>query len=236
MKAPPTSVPLTRRSILFAGMLLGGVALSEGFRLAQTADAAELDVEALTPRSIGNWRSIAGPEVIVPRDRSSSKFYEQEVARAYGGAGLPIVMLSIAYGSRQDERLEVHRPETCYPAQGFRLAAARPMDLKLARDKSLPAQFILARRHDRTEQIIYWTRVGELFPRTSTEQKLAILRSSLALRVPDGILVRLSTLGTGPEDVAFMAQFARLLVQSSSSVMQRALAGPLSSSVTLERP
>jgi EpsI family protein len=235
MIAGSGSTPLSRRSLLFAGLLLGGVALSEGLRFAQSANDAIVDVEALTPEAIGTWRRIAGPEMILPQESVGSRFYEQAVTRVYGGEGLPLVMLAIAYGSRQDDRLEVHRPEACYPAQGFELAGGRSIELDLGQDKAIPARYLLARRHDRTEQIIYWTRVGELFPRTSVEQKLAVLRSSLALQIPDGILVRISTLGAKPEDISVMATFARLLLNSSPSLLRRAMAGPLSSALPFER-
>ncbi|MBA2584793.1 MAG: EpsI family protein [Bacteroidetes bacterium] len=216
---------LSRRGFLFAGILGGGVALTEGFRLAQSEVGETLDVESLTPDTIGDWRRMAGPEMIVPQDSEPSRFYEEELARAYGGAGLPLVMLAIAYASRQDERLEVHRPEVCYSAQGFELTAARSIDVPLAANLAVPAVTLIARRHDRSEQIVYWTRIGKLFPRTPTEQKFAALRSSLALQIPDGMVVRISTLGTAEKDVLTMVDFARLLLASSPAPLRHALAG-----------
>jgi EpsI family protein len=219
------STTLSRRGLLLAGMLGVGVALSEGLRLAQSEVGAKLDVESLTPQSIGAWRRVDGPEVIVAREAGASRFYEQEVARVYGGTGLPYVMLAIAYAARQDERLEVHRPETCYSAQGFELTEALPIILHLASDEAIPARLLIARRQDRAEQIVYWTRIGKLFPRTSAEQKLAALRSALALQVPDGMLVRISTLGVATEDVSIMAEFATLLFASSPAPLRQALTG-----------
>jgi EpsI family protein len=178
---------------------------------------------------------MAGPEMIVPQDNEPSRFYEQELARAYGGTGLPLVMLAIAYASRQDERLEVHRPEVCYSAQGFELTAARSIDVRLAAGLEIPAVTLIARRHDRSEQIVYWTRIGKLFPRNPTEQKFAALRSSLALQIPDGMLVRISTLGMSKKDMHAMVEFARLLLTSSPALLRHALAGKSSSTLPTER-
>jgi EpsI family protein len=216
---------LSRRGFLFAGILGGGVALSEGLRLAQSEVGGTLDVKSLTPDTVGDWRRMAGPEMIVPQDDEPSRFYEQELARVYGGPGLPLVMLAIAYASRQDERLEVHRPETCYSAQGFELTASRSIDLPLASNLAIPARTLIARRQDRAEQIVYWTRIGKLFPRSPTEQKFAALRSAMALQIPDGMLVRISTLGVAGEDVIAMTRFARLLLASSPPPLRSALAG-----------
>lgn len=215
---------LSRRGFLFAGILGGAIALSEGLRLAQSEVKETLDVESLTPDTVGGWRRMAGPEMIVP-DTEPSRFYEQELARVYGGEGLPLVMLAIAYARRQDERLEVHRPETCYSAQGFKLTPAQTINLPLAANSVIPALTLIARRQDRTEQILYWTRIGKLFPRTPTEQKFAALRSSLALQIPDGMLVRISTLGVAGEDLSTMVKFARLLLASSPAALRHALAG-----------
>ena len=40
-------------------------------------------------------------------------------------------MLSIAYGKNQSDALQLHKPEICYPAQGFTLLAKQntPLDL-----------------------------------------------------------------------------------------------------------
>jgi EpsI family protein len=236
MSLPPSSPSLSRRRFLFAGALSGGLLLSEGLRLLPSEARAEINVEALTPDEIGRWRRVVGPEMVLPREDAGSKFYEQEVARTYGGDGLPMVMLSIAYGSRQDERLEVHRPETCYPAQGFQLAEGRPAEVGLRQGMSIPARFLLARRPDRVEQILYWTRIGDMFPRSSVEQKLALLRSTVELKVPDGILVRISTLGEQVEDFSMMTDFARRLLEASPIILKRALMGPLVSALPLEGP
>jgi EpsI family protein len=41
------------------------------------------------------------------------------------------IMLSIAYGKNQSDALQLHKPEICYPAQGFTLLAKQntPLDL-----------------------------------------------------------------------------------------------------------
>ena len=43
--------------------------------------------------------------------------------------------------------------------------------------------------------MLYWTRVGETFPQRWVEQRLSVASANLEGVIPDGLLVRISTLG-----------------------------------------
>ena len=50
-----------------------------------------------------------------------NKIYNQTLTRTYINPRGDRIMLSIAYGRDQSDALQMHKPELCYPAQGFRL-------------------------------------------------------------------------------------------------------------------
>jgi EpsI family protein len=47
---------------------------------------------------------------------------------------------------------------------------------------------------ERTEHILYWTRVGDSMPISWAEQRLTIALDNLKGRIPDAVLVRVSTI------------------------------------------
>ncbi|MFT4027242.1 MAG: EpsI family protein [Novosphingobium sp.] len=76
----------------------------------------------LIPDTVGPWRFENSNGIVVAREDGPVDGYDQLVSRKYRAAGLPEVMLLAAYGSTQGGMLQLHRPETCYPAQGFALS------------------------------------------------------------------------------------------------------------------
>ena len=81
------------------------------------------DIDARIPRAFGEWSALPGVEAIKPPpDGLEAAIYNQEVSRAFVDKEGHGVMLMIAYGESQSDRLQMHHPEVCYAAQGFRLA------------------------------------------------------------------------------------------------------------------
>jgi hypothetical protein len=62
--------------------------------------------------------------------------------------------------------------------------------------RQVPSNVFTATGYDRTEQVLYFTRLGDGYPRSWAEQRLAVIEANLAGRIPDGILLRASSLGT----------------------------------------
>src|SRR3546814_1503171 len=115
--------------------------------------------------------------------------YSDTLTRLYSHAGTgERVMLLMAYGSTQSDLLQLHRPETCYPAFGYRISRSAVASLDFgARD--LPVRELIAVGPARTESILYWTRVGDALPpsnsgsdeHTSELQSLMRLSSAVFL-------------------------------------------------------
>jgi EpsI family protein len=149
------------------------------------------------PEKIGPW-SVEGTSGVVlpPPDALSDRIYDNLVTRVYGGPGPTAVMMLIAYNFKQDGVLQLHRPEFCYPAGGFRLSSTIPLTLTLARGREIPASAFTAVNATQTEQVLYFTRLGASFPRRWIDQRLSVLWANLHGEIPDGALMRVSLLDT----------------------------------------
>ncbi|MGU3390532.1 exosortase C-terminal domain/associated protein EpsI [Sphingomonas sp. M1A8_2b] len=179
---------------------------------------AKAKLSQLIPLQIGAWRYATNDGVVVPSQDGPVDGYDQVLTRVYDAEGLPSIMLLIAYGSTQGGSLQLHRPETCYPGQGFKMSGFSDLTLRPAAGEQIAARTFTATRDDRIERLIYWTRIAGSFPRSTAEEYRAIVSSVLHGVVPDGILVRMSTIGPdiGVSDQA-MAAFSAALIDDSAA-------------------
>jgi EpsI family protein len=102
-------------------------------------------------------------------------------------------MLSIAYGSDQRGELQAHKPESCYPSQGFILHRNEPGTLGTAHGK-IPVRRLFATLQAREEPVTYWFSVGGQAVLGRTQKRLVELRYGLTGRIPDGVLFRVSSI------------------------------------------
>ncbi|MDO6413534.1 EpsI family protein [Sphingomonas sp. BIUV-7] len=187
----------SRRDLLIGGACLitagGAFAQMPRHRLASIPKGR---LEALAPDRIGDWRyETTSGIVLPPPDELARLLYDQQVTRAYVSERHPPVMLVMAYGSSQGGMLQVHRPEICYPASGFRLTGTVTGELPIGGGRVIPVRSFTATGDTRVEQVMYWTRIADALPTSWTSQRIAIMESNLKGAVPDGLLVRLSTVG-----------------------------------------
>jgi hypothetical protein len=201
-----SSSPLNRRSVLIGTALLGigGVAIARQPK----PDAAPVRKEALdrlVPAKVGDWayHDTSGL-VLPPPDALSDALYSGLVTRTYISPNRMPVMLLVAYSNVQDGMLQVHRPEVCYPAGGYRLSPTRVEQVPNGVGGGINANLFSAEGVSRTEQV----------------------RANLDGRIPDGILVRVSTLAPGMGAAhADLAAFAAQLVKSASPSARQLLIG-----------
>jgi len=127
-------------------------------------------------------------------------------------------MLSVAYGGDQSDGTSAHRPEVCYPAQGFAISTNDASTLTLEEGKRIPVRRLMSRLGGRAEPITYWIVVGGEVVTTGVGQKLAQMRYGLRGVIADGMLVRISSIGTAPE-VAYTEheKFAQALQRTMGS-------------------
>lgn len=156
----------------------------------------KFELATLFPRAFAEWvEDDRMPAQLVSPDQQAvlNRIYNQTLSRTYVNRVGQRVMLSVAYGGDQSDGTRAHRPEVCYPAQGFQILSQSRGSIQLG-DHSVPVRQLVAKQGGRIEPITYWVVVGDRIANSGTEQKLAQLTYSTRGVIPDGMLVRVSTI------------------------------------------
>lgn len=206
---------MQRRDFIVGGACLFGAAAAQALRPRNRVTligSAKLD--DITPANFGSWRQIHIGQVIQPRTEGTlaAELYSQMLGRVYQNSSGDYVMLALAYGDTQSDVLQLHRPETCYPAFGFAISESSLGSVNVGSAR-VPTRSLMARAPDRLENVTYWTRIGEYLPTSQAQQREDKLKIALGGVIPDGILVRASSLGEDWErNVALNHDFLRELM------------------------
>lgn len=208
---------VSRVQIIMASMaLLGAAVLAQVLtpRELMARASASLDLQQVIPKQFGEWRWVPDvtpvtpqePEGYVEPDAHSARIYSQEVGRTYTDGNGNIVMLMVAYGPVQNYRLKAHRPEMCYTAAGFRVSKKTEAAVSY-RDGVPPIKLarLIAERESRYEPISYWMRVGNDITTGVIDRQLVRLKYGLRGLIPDGALIRVSTVGL-PQQASYRLQ------------------------------
>lgn len=188
----------------FAASLILGVAMAATSALTgaltpryRVADSGErFSLEAMIPASFGGWTVDQSIVPLQPDPEQQSvleKIYDQTLSRTYVNDNGERVMLSIAYGGDQSKSLQLHLPEVCYVAQGFQMMKQRD-DALATGFGQVPVKRLVARQDRRNEPITYWITIGDKAVKSGIEQKMQRLAYGLSGKIPDGMLVRVSTI------------------------------------------
>lgn len=219
-----------RKAIVLLAGMVGAAALARvGVPTRKIADQWETDLESMFPARFGSWQVDRSVPVILPAPDVQAKLdaiYNHVLARTYvDTTSGNRVMLSVAYGGDQSDAMSAHLPEVCYPAQGFEIVVKRADMLELA-GRRIPVQRIHTQLGARHEPVTYWLTLGETVAAGRTERKLAQMRYGLRGMIPDGMLVRVSSID---RDVAraFVVQdaFLRALVAAVPTPMLSRVVG-----------
>jgi exosortase B len=192
------------------------------------AEGPSLQLESMVPRAFGDWS--IDPEIVpVPLtadvQAKLDRIYSQTVSRTYVNAAGEHMMLTVAYGGDQSDALKAHRQEVCYTAQGFTIHDLHADELAVM-GGSIPVARMLAIRDERSEPVTYWFTMGDRVVRGRLERLAVQLREGFAGRIPDGMMVRVSSISTDP-GAAYAAQqaFVAALLASMPRAERARLAG-----------
>lgn len=158
----------------------------------------KLNLETMIPKQFGEWKVeetiislIANPE----QKALINKIYNQTLTRTYINSRNERVLLSIAYGGDQRGNLAVHKPEVCYPAQGFQILKGPTISILATDDGGIPVTRLVAIQGQRIEPITYWTTVGDTVAALrGLRWKIQLLKYGLTGKIPDGLLFRISSI------------------------------------------
>lgn len=183
----------------------------------------------VVPAAFGAWTSqdMSDPLAINGEGTLSAKLYNELVVRQYVNATTETgITMLLAYGGRQSDELQLHRPEVCYPAFGYDLMRNEAISLPIGGSAVLPARRLVAEQGDIRESIIYWSRMGELLPQDGGEQRKARLEIAMQGIIPDGLLSRFSIVGQDPnQDWATIGAFVTELIAAIAPDMRKVLIG-----------
>jgi EpsI family protein len=189
-----------RRAVMLASAAVIALGLSEALRPRQRISSLlpPIDLERQVPAAFEDWRVDKSIIPVLPNAEVQARLdvlYGQVLARTYVDAGRNRVMLSIAYGADQGtDATAAHRPEFCYAAQGFsvRVIGRRLMPLN---DHQILVNQLIGKMAYRNEPITYWVTLNDTAVLPGIRRKLAQIRLGLEGVIPDGMLVRVSTIG-----------------------------------------
>ena len=217
-----------RNSVLLALMIAGAGmawALTPRERLADENIPIELDT--MVPRKFGDWTEVpASPSAVIDPGRALllEKIYSATLSRVFVNSDHYPIMLSIAYGRDQSDGFQLHQPEVCYPAQGFSVLESQHAPLQM---NGYPVPTTrLKTQGPRSEPLTYWTVVGQRAYQGGFHKKLTEMRYGLSGKIPDGMLVRISSVDTQTEKAyAIQAKFATELAAALPDAVRSRFVG-----------
>ena len=212
---------------LMCGVTVAGFAARPSTKAVDRGNVIRL--ETAVPKDFGDWRELPDQttQVVNPQTQGTPRveLYSQILSRTYVNKQGYRIMLSMAYGDDQRGGLQAHRPEVCYPAQGFKLGKVE--------DGTLPTSFgtIDVRRlttelGPRNEPVTYWLTVGDQVIRNTFDKRMAQIRLGLTGQIPDGLLFRVSSIDTDTARAFAMQQkFAADMMAAVPVETRRQLSG-----------
>jgi EpsI family protein len=187
------------------------------------------------PKRIGEWQVVESPLVQVGlttgKETDMNQPYDETVMRTYQDGKGHVIQIALAWGQRQRQEIKIHRPELCYPAQGYTVSALREATFPARTVGGQPItgkRMVTKDRNEQTQLVSYWIRIGHVYSSSAWATRLHILQEGLKGRMTDGILVRASQYVPSDQDqeAAFklQEQFMADLVQASPPQAKDALA------------
>jgi EpsI family protein len=213
----------------FAASLILGVAMAGTSALTGAltpthkvaAVRPQFSLEQMIPKRFSGWTVDDSVAPLTPDETQKeliAALYDQTLARTYVNAAGQRVMLSIAYGGDQSKQLQLHLPEVCYVAQGFDMVKDQHGELD-TRYGHVPVKRLVMRQNARNEPITYWVTIGDKAVMSGLGQKYQRFVYGLTGKIPDGMLVRVSTIGAD-EGAAYQVQ-ARFVNQMLDALAPR---------------
>jgi EpsI family protein len=223
MKLNTTALTLT---VLMCSASVAGFAMRPDSKAATKGNAVSL--ETLVPKRFGDWAELPeqGAQVVNPQTQELlDKLYSQLLVRTYVNKEGYRIMLSMAYGDDQRGGLQAHRPEVCYPAQGFKLGKVE--------DGRLPTSYgnIDVRRlatslGARNEPVTYWLTVGDQVIKNTLDKRIAEIRLGLTGQIPDGLLFRISSIDNdNARGFEMQGKFAAEMMSAVPAAARKQLSG-----------
>lgn len=225
---------MNRKQAIVNGVMLASMLMASGLAVALRPDhriadqGPAVNLEAMLPRQFGDWQvddKVVYQQVSPETTAALNKIYTQLLTRTYVNRDGYRIMLSVPYGANQSDGLAAHDPEGCYPAQGFQILSKSKDVLNVATGQ-LPLRRMEANAGSRHELVTYWFTVGSTAVNSDWERKKAQLHYALKRQIPDGLLVRVSSIDQdSAQAYQIQDQFIDQLLSAASPAARLRLAG-----------
>jgi EpsI family protein len=221
------ALPVSRRDLLLGGVLGGTSALAFALQPRVRESAEPLPLDELALGRVGAFREATPEGFVLPAPGPlTQRTYVDVLTRLYAAEGRRAVMLLIARGRAGDPGMSVHRPERCYRSAGFSIDMGHTLPLPPPFPGGAEAVCMTARREDRVEQVLFWTRVGSSFPVSARAQRLVTFRENLMGVLPSSMLLRLSVIGDEPDGFDLLYRFhAHFVIELGRAARAALIAG-----------
>lgn len=145
-------------------------------------------LDNMLPDQFGDWRRLALARPVLPLE-GAPQLGEAVAYRAYRDRFGRVVTLVVAYAPPLGDTVRLHRPETCYRAQGFSIVSKETHQMTRGQN---PISIVQMQTESpaRNEAVTYWLRFGDHY---STGHRLSMTFGG----GPDSALVRVSSTGSG---------------------------------------
>jgi EpsI family protein len=188
------------------------------------------------PQRIGPWEqqpNALDQIAATATNLSMEQPYDEIVTRTYRNPGGEIMMLTLAFGRNQRQEIKIHRPELCYPSQGFKVKQLQNASFEGVRSQAsgetISGKRMVAAGNSFDEIVSYWIRIGGTYSESAWQTRWTIFREGMNGRMTDGILVRVSQRvnpGVDPEhsyrvQQEFLQQLVASLQPSAQSLLVR---------------
>lgn len=208
------------RAIFLSVMMVAASVATALVRPAAPSKVASPDLESMLPSAFGEWKEIKLGEAVLPAEIDLGPG-EAVAYRAYRDRVGRVVTLVAAYGPPLGDSVRLHRPESCYVAQGFaiesRSVAPLPLGASLA-----PIIRLETQNTTRAEAVSYWLRDGDAYVDQAIEHGLLELMRGVSAP-SDGALVRVSSTGAGKAEFdahsRFLQEFADALSPEARALL-----------------
>jgi EpsI family protein len=124
---------IVRVAVILAALMCG-VSAAAILARPDAAKAIPPELERNVPSNFSDWKKLPDNGALVNDPETVAllkKLYGEILTRSYVNKDGYRIMLSLAWGANQNGNLQAHKPDVCYPAQGFKLLMMREDD-KLA--------------------------------------------------------------------------------------------------------
>lgn len=225
-----TPKPLSLTAALLAGAMAVTAAAAHYVRptLYLSDTRAQLKIEPSLPAEFAGWKlqTVSGGVVNPQQEQLLNSLYSELITRTYVNDKGDRVMLSIAYGKSQNDSFQVHKPEICYPAQGFQVQSNRAGEMATQYGVIPIRRIETMLGSQRPEPVTYWTTLGDEAVRSGTDKKLKEMRYAVRGYIADGLLFRMSSIDPDSAHAfAVHERFTQDLLGALNSDTRKRLAG-----------